>query len=62
MKGSVNGMKKLFISQPMKDRTDEQILVEREKAINAAKELLGDDVEVIADCQAYNRTKPNNHV
>lgn len=31
-------MKKLFISQPMKDKTDEQILAEREKAIEAAKQ------------------------
>ena len=40
-------MKKLFISQPMKDRTDLQIKTEREYAINAAKEMLGEDVEVI---------------
>lgn len=40
-------MKKLFISQPMKDKTDEQILQEREKAIAAAKQKVGDDVEVI---------------
>lgn len=35
-------MKKLFISQPMNDKTDEQILEERNKAIS-----LFDDVEVI---------------
>ena len=40
-------MKKLFISQPMKDKTDEQILAEREKAIEVAKEYVGEDVEVI---------------
>lgn len=40
-------MKKLFISQPMKGKTDEQILAERERAIEAAKELLGEPVEVI---------------
>lgn len=40
-------MKKLFISQPMRDKTDEQILAEREKAIKEARELLGEDVEVI---------------
>lgn len=40
-------MKKLFISQPMKDKTDEQILTEREKAIAVAKEHVGEDVEVI---------------
>ena len=43
----VDTMKKLFISQPMKDKTDEQILAEREKAIQAAKERVADDVEVI---------------
>ena len=40
-------MKKLFISQPMKDKTDAEILAEREKAIQLAKEHLGEDVEVI---------------
>lgn len=40
-------MKKLFISQPMKDKTNEQILAEREKAIRVAKERVVDDVEVI---------------
>ena len=40
-------MKKLFISQPMKNRTDEEILREREKAIKDAMEYLGEDVEVI---------------
>lgn len=40
-------MKKLFISQPMKDKTDEEIKAEREKAIKKAAELLGEEVEVI---------------
>lgn len=40
-------MKKLFISQPMKDKTDEEIKAEREKAIQKATELLGEEVEVI---------------
>lgn len=40
-------MKKLFISQPMRGKSDEQILVEREKAIKIAKEKLGEEVEVI---------------
>jgi len=40
-------MKKLFISQPMKDKTDEQILAERDAAIEEAKRFLGEDVEVI---------------
>lgn len=40
-------MKKLFISQPMKDKTDAEILVVREQAIQSAKNLLGEDVEVI---------------
>lgn len=30
-------MKKLFISQPMRDKTDEKILAEREKAVKVAK-------------------------
>ena len=40
-------MKKLFISQPMNGKTDEQILSERENSIRIAKEILGEDVEVI---------------
>lgn len=40
-------MKKLFISQPMKHKTDAEILAVREQAIQSAKNLLGEDVEVI---------------
>ena len=40
-------MKKLFISQPMRGKTDEEILASRERAIEAAKRHLGEDVEVI---------------
>ena len=40
-------MKKLFISQPMVDKTDEEIKAVREAAIEEAKKLAGDDVEVI---------------
>ena len=32
-------MKKLFISQPMKGKSDDEILREREKAIQKAKEI-----------------------
>lgn len=40
-------MLKLFISQPMKYKTDEQIKKERKIAIQKASELLGEEVEVI---------------
>ena len=40
-------MKKLFIAQPMRGKTDAQILAEREKAAASAQELLGENVEVI---------------
>lgn len=40
-------MKKVFISQPMVDKTDEQIKEERKKAIEVCKERLGEDVEII---------------
>lgn len=40
-------MKKLFISQPMNGKTEEEILAVREKAIESAKRNLGEDVEVI---------------
>ena len=40
-------MKKLFMSQPMRDKTDEEITEERAKAIVKASELLGEPVKVI---------------
>lgn len=40
-------MKKLFISQPMRGKTDEEILKEREIAIEKARDVLGEDVEVL---------------
>lgn len=40
-------MKKLFISQPTKGKTDEEILKERETAIKEAKQLIGEPVEII---------------
>lgn len=40
-------MKKLFISQPMRGKTDEEILAVREKAIASAERQLGEKVEVI---------------
>lgn len=40
-------MKKLFVSQPMKDKTDNEILAERMKAIKKAEEKLGEPVGVI---------------
>lgn len=38
---------KIFISQPMKDKTDEQIKEERNRIIEFAKENYGDDIEII---------------
>lgn len=40
-------MKKLFISQPMRGKTDEEILAVRKKAIEFAERLLNEQVEVI---------------
>lgn len=40
-------MKKLFISQPMRNKTDEEILTTRESAIKSAEEKIGEPVEVI---------------
>lgn len=40
-------MIKLFISQPMNGKTNEEILAVREKAIESAKRNIGEDVEVI---------------
>lgn len=40
-------LKKLFISQPMRGKSDEEILAERQKAIESAERYLGESVEVI---------------
>lgn len=40
-------MKRLFISQPMKGKTDAEILAVRERAIASAQRHLGEEVEVI---------------
>lgn len=40
-------MKKLFISQPMKGKTDAEILAVREKAIKSAEKQVGESVQVI---------------
>ena len=40
-------MKRLFVSQPMRGKTDEEIKAERAKAIQSAEELLGEPAEVI---------------
>ena len=38
---------KVFISQPMADKTDEQILNARKHAINIIKKKFGKDVEIL---------------
>ena len=40
-------MKKLFISQPMKDKTNDEIERARERAIREATEYIGEPVEII---------------
>ena len=40
-------MKKLFISQPMRGKTEEEILAVREKAIKSAEKQVGEPVEII---------------
>lgn len=39
--------KLLFISQPMRDKTDEEIKEERDRAIRLCKKYLGDDIKVL---------------
>jgi hypothetical protein len=40
-------MKKLFISQPMRGRSDEEIQSERDRLIMEARKAVGEDVEVL---------------
>jgi hypothetical protein len=49
-------MKKLFISQPMRGKTDEEILAVREQAIASAERELGEKVEVI---DSFFQNSPN---
>lgn len=50
-------MKKLFISQPMNGKTNEEILKERNKAIEHAKTILKDEIEVI---DSFFQNAPND--
>lgn len=43
-----DSMKHLFISQPMRDHTDEEIISARERAKEDAREQLNDDVVVVS--------------
>lgn len=40
-------MKKLFISQPMRGKTDDQILKERKTAVTTAESIVGEPVKII---------------
>lgn len=40
-------MKRLFISQPMNGKTNEEIFAEREEAVKYVREEIGEDVELI---------------
>ena len=40
-------MKKVFVSQPMRGRTDEEILREREQLETRARERFGDDTQIL---------------
>jgi|GEM_PF-483310 len=53
-------MKKLFISQPMRGKSKEEIKEEREIAIVRAKEIVGEDVEVLETF--FEDFKVNNHL
>lgn len=39
-------MKKIFISQPMRDKTEEEIKKERELLIDSCKREYGEDIEI----------------
>ena len=49
-------MKKLFISQPMKGKSKEEILADRKDALRCAREIVGDEIEVI---DTYFETHPD---
>lgn len=47
LKKEQNTMKKLFISQPMRGKTDDQILKERKTAVTTAESIVGEPVKII---------------
>lgn len=49
---------KLFISQPMRSKTDAQILAERERAIQQAEDCVGNKLDVIDSFFQGAATKP----
>lgn len=51
-------MIKVFISQPMKDKSDEDILNERKTSIDVIKSLYNDEVEIIDSY--FTDYNPNN--
>ena len=53
-------MKRLFISQPMRDKTAEEIMAARERAAVTARVILGEDVEVIDSVIPQNVFMPGN--
>lgn len=40
-------MVSVFISQPMRDKTHDEIVADRERAIETVKSILGTDIEII---------------
>ena len=46
-KSVTKAAKKLFISQPMRGKSDEEILKERKAAVQVAEEALDEKVEVV---------------
>jgi len=51
-------MKNLFISQPMRGKSDDEILQERQTAIAAAKEKLGEEVNPLETFFGLDDAKP----
>lgn len=49
-------MTRLFVSQPMRDKTDEEIIVARERAAMTARSMLNDDVQLIDSY--FNKSAP----
>lgn len=50
-------MKKVFISQPFKGRTEEEVFRERDELVKIVKDTFGEEFEVI---DQYHQTAPEN--
>lgn len=51
-------MKRIFISQPMKGKTDDEIKQERQRIVDACVNEYGNDIEIIDSIDSFFKVRP----